>query len=112
MTVLVPMFTIGAASCPPPVVPPVADASVEAEAAPAPTPEASPVPTTDGAPTCVNACAQLKSLGCPEGAKADCASSLCQINASPKFQHYSLSCLVQANTKTLVQMCGVACDGG
>lgn len=105
---IIPPLTIGAASCPPPVVPPAVDASVDAP--PPNVVDASSA--TDGAPTCVNACAQLKAVGCPEGKASNCVDALCAVNASPKFQHYSLSCLVQANTKTLVQMCGVACDGG
>lgn len=90
-------------ACPPAPILPVQDA---ADAV------APPVPALLDAPTgvtCASACATMARFGCVQGRMSDCASSLCEVNADPRFRHYNLGCITAAQNALQVRGCGIDC---
>jgi hypothetical protein len=62
-----------------------------------------PRPTPEAA-----ACANLKAVGCPEGAAPDCAESMVLRCSNPKVE-CATACLTAAADKAAAQKCGLAC---
>jgi hypothetical protein len=99
-----PMLT----GCPPTPVNPTPDADA---IAPPPAPEAGPVTIVDAGPVtdvCALACANLRTLGCPEGDPATCGG-VCSHAQQGAFD-MKPSCLAGAKTVDAVRQCGsVSC---
>jgi hypothetical protein len=98
LALLTAILVLGCPSVPAPVTPPsppdASDASAEASPAPPPS-------------TCVQACAALRSAGCPLGVRADCPSFLVTMTATGEVANAStqkpLSCSDVAAVTTAAQ---------
>jgi hypothetical protein len=64
--------------------------------------------------TCASACATMARFRCAQGLMLDCASSMCEVNADPRFRHYNLGCITAAQSALQVRGCGIDCtvEGG
>lgn len=65
--------------------------------------------TTADAGACANACANLASLGCPEGVAPDCVS-VCDHTQATKLTDFKPDCLAAAKSQAAAKACGsVSC---
>lgn len=121
---LLPLVTLAVcallSACPPPSpspMPPdaadsapadVVDASASAPPDSAPLVDATPA--ADASPdVCARACAQLRALACPEGARANCESACRDDQALGVAAQLHPDCVVDAGTKTALTKCNIRC---
>lgn len=109
------LFVLCLIACNPgPIVPPPADASIDA--APAPIVDASAdaaaVPSTDAkANPCENACRALAAAGCAEGSNPDCVVT-CDHVLATHLVALDVACLAEAKSSADIVQCGGSCSSG
>jgi hypothetical protein len=94
----------GCPSGPPPH--PVLPPPDAADSASAP---AAPEASTPQAATCEGMCANLRAIGCPEGAFLDCADICRKALADPGVPHPNVACVAAAQGQGAARACGIGC---